>query len=283
MSEFDEKAELKTLQREAVRLAAAFTNISKIKTNDTEMLDRLHRAVGALPAGESYGSAIEEFRIKITEYIKKTQQSRRESFGRIEAEFIRTAREKGKPIREQASGWRIGPLEIEVQKENSRVRFLYNREVVLPWKSVNSKEDIDKLEASALSMLEKAKLPEDLMSYAFWNAYQYVKEQRQKSKVSNAELVPIGEFYRELRAQLVRAQLQGKRPGSKLAYTEMPTWAFLYNLDRYRAVREMMTNQRLGFQTGSQVEVARGMGMTVNGIDSRQDYKTICYVMSSGS
>ncbi len=278
-SSFDEKAELKVLQKEIARLEKVFSAFTKVKSTDTEALTKLQKALRTLPPGETFSKAVEELRIQIDDFIKQAQQVRRESFGRIEGDYIRTAKEQ-KLVREQARGWRVGPLEFEMEREQSRSRLLYNREVVLPWQSVQSRDDLEKLEIKALSMLEKSKLPDPVLMKVFWNAYQYIREQRVKSGISNSDMVPILDFYREVRAQLVRVQLETKKPDSKLAYMDLPRWAFLYNLDCYRAIKPLTQEQRLGFQTGSQVEVSKGMGFVANGLDAREEYKTFCYVVA---
>ena len=170
-----------------------------------------------------------------------------------------------------------------MDREQSRVRFLYNREVLLPWQSVFCKEDIEKSELKALDMLGKSLLPEPMLVKTFWEAYHNLKVLPNRSGASNSDLVPIDAFYRELRAQLVRSQLETKKPDSKLNYIEMPRWAFLYNLDCYRTIKFPDKTPRLGFQAGSQMEVSKGMGFVLNGLDALEDYKTFCYVIAVGS
>lgn len=78
---------------------------------------------------------------------------------------------------------------------------------------------------------------------------------------------------------LVRHELEGQPPDRKLRWGELPRWAFLYNLDRYRALGAAVPEaRRLGLQTGSQQE-SRGFGMVVNGLDAQQDYKTMSFVV----
>jgi hypothetical protein len=91
-------------------------------------------------------------------------------------------------------------------------------------------------------------------------------------------LVPLVDFYRQLRLTLVRRDL-GQRPDKKLSYVEFPQWAFLYNLDRYRSLSSNIPREtRLVVQTGSQQETQR-FGMITDGLDARQDYKVVCYVL----
>ena len=111
---FDEKAQMKALQKEVLKIEQIFSAFTKIKSNEADALDKFNKGLKMLPPGQSIGIAVEEMRQKIGGFIEQAQQTRRESFGRIEAEFIRNAREHRKSVREQARGWRIGPLEVEI-------------------------------------------------------------------------------------------------------------------------------------------------------------------------
>jgi len=82
-----------------------------------------------------------------------------------------------------------------------------------------------------------------------------------------------------VRVALVRRELAREQPDKKLRWGELPRWAFLYNLDRYRALGAAAPDAgRLGLQTGSQQE-SRTIGVVVNGLDAHQDYKTMCFIV----
>jgi len=84
------------------------------------------------------------------------------------------------------------------------------------------------------------------------------------------------DFYKEVRIALIRNCLV-KKPTSKIdKYLDFPLWAFLYNLDIYRSL-EIPIEQKLGFQTGSQVESSKGL--VINGLNPQDDYKVMCYVI----
>ena len=51
------------------------------------------------------------------------------------------------------------------------ISFRYNQEILTKWQSVGSVEDIQKAEVAALTLLEKAALPPDLLTRVFWEAY----------------------------------------------------------------------------------------------------------------
>ena len=76
--------------------------------------------------------------------------------------------------------------------------------------------------------------------------------------------------------------MRKKRRGEAKAAADMPSWALLYNTDRYRASGSQVSHaQRLRFETGSQRETAK-IGVTLNGLDSSRQYETLCYVRRTG-
>ncbi|WP_373061006.1 hypothetical protein [Gemmatimonas sp.] len=88
------------------------------------------------------------------------------------------------------------------------------------------------------------------------------------------------EFQREVRVELVRTALTGGpgAPARRITRTEMPQWAFLYNVDRYRRLGGGVPSEhRLAFQTGGQSE-SREYAMVLNGLDAQGAYKKYCYV-----
>ncbi len=154
----------------------------------------------------------------------------------------------------------------------------------MDWTAIGRREDLDKLETEALGKLNAAAYPNEMLTAVFWDAYAQERQRRTTEGKARAEQVPILDFYREVRATLVRHELAGQKPDKRLQHVDLPCWRFLYNLDRYRALGPRVPESRkLGLQTGSQQEVARGLGLSVNGLDARQDYKTMCYVVASSS
>jgi len=263
-------------------LAKQLADVSTVAASAPEALDELEKVLQRLPAGDSFGQALEEARAKLTEVMASARLERAQSFGRIEAEFIRSVRESGKPVREQNEGWRVGMLDLQFRREQSSARVRYNHEELVGWKPVALSADFNRLEASALKLLKGAEFPPDMIVRILWNTYESERDRRTKDRKTRPELVPLIDFYRELRATIVRFELTGQKPDRRLQYTELPRWRFLYNLDRYRALGQAIPHEkRLGFQTGSQQDVQRGMGFSINGLDASQDYKTVCYVIAS--
>ena len=280
----DESAEpqpLPQLQAEFRRLVAPLAAFTKVRPGDPRALERLDAALKRLPPGEALAGALEELRERTARYVEQARRERIAAFRPIEAEYVRAAREQGKQLRERASGWRIDLLELQLQREQARARFLYNREVLVPWSPINNAEDLAQLEGRARAMLERATAayPDDLLARVFWDAYEQERARRRPGRGARPEAVPLLDFYRGLRVALVRHELEEQQPDKKLRYAELPRWTFLYNLDRYRALGAAVPEaRRLGYQTGSQQE-SRTIGVVVNGLDAQQDYKTMCYIM----
>ena len=65
----------------------------------------------------------------------------------------------------------------------------------------------------------------------------------------------------------------------KLVRTELPKWAFLFNLDCYRRdTSKHDAQQRLSLETGSQHDHQKGLAVIANGLDAREDYRSYCYI-----
>lgn len=279
---FDENAALKEIQKDFNKLVKSLEKISKIKASDSEALDELDKAIKGAPTGQTLSSAFDDLKVRAIEFLEEARKHREKGFRRIETDFIKLTKEKGKTVRESSGGWRIGVLELQSNPELSKVRFLYNREVIIPWQSVSSVEDFINAENNTLAMLDKIALSEENLATIFVEAYQQALARLANKTGSN--IVPIFGLYKETRVALVRQFFMGKAPNAKLdQFTDFPRWAFLYNLDRYRTYSSTLPVQkRLGLQTGSQQEVSQGKGMIVNGLDPLQDYKVMCYVINHG-
>ncbi len=279
---FDEKGTFKSLQRDAQEIAKQFDAIVKLKPSDPEALDQLYKALAKLPSSEQLTLAVDELRSRGDSFLKSARASRADSFKRHEADFVRTMKGKeGTSIRESGNNaWRVGPLELEVDRESSRARVLYNREVVAPWKPVSSEEDIQKLRDGALKQLEASAIPDDTLPDLMWEAYEHLTRNGKRQHTGSVR-VPLGELFRELRVALTRHELRGK-PDRKLSRIDLPRWAFLYNLDRYRRLlSDLPPERRLSFETGSQHDHQRGLAMVVNGLDASRDYKSFCFVYAA--
>lgn len=278
---FDELDALKLLQRDARTLAKQLDVIAALKPNDAEVLDVLAKGLAKWPSGDQIGKAADELRARAEGLVATAQMSRSETIRQHEADFIRQQRAAGVTLREAgANSWRIASLELEFQRENSRARVLYNREILVPYKSVRSREDLEALVASAQKALSNSALPDDALPTIFWEAYEQLRTSSQSTAA--AVRVPLIDLYREVRVALVRHEIRSGKPDRKLLRTELPRWAFLYNVDLYRRIfPKLPVGHRLSFETGSQHDHQKGLAMIVNGLDASADYKSYCYVYAS--
>jgi hypothetical protein len=260
-------------------LAKSLNELAKVNLRTPEALDELEKALQKVPQGALFGEALDEARTGLEGAIAELRKDRAQAFGRVEADFVRAAREKSSSVREQNEGWRIGKLEFQFRRAQALARILYNHEEIVPWKPIGELNDLEKLEGAGLKLLASAEFPAAMLALTFWDAYETERDRRTRDRKTRPNLVPLPDFYRELRSAIVRFELAGQKPDRRLQFTDLPRWKFLYNLDRYRAeVQSLPSDRRLGFQTGSQQDVQRGLGFSINGLDANQDYKTVCYV-----
>jgi len=276
--------ETRTLKGESTRfnqLLLPLAAVAKININSLEALDQIDAALEKLPDGEMFGRALEEVKTSLRRAVEGTRTERSQAFGRIEADYIRAAREAGLSAREVQNGWRVGKLEMQHRRAQSQVRFLYNHEVLVDWKPIRGLDDVQQREQAAERRLADVELLSQTLIDVFWDAYGQVREQRRRAETARPEMVPVLDFYREVRSALVRHELAGQKPDRKLRYAEFPLWAFLYNLDRYRALGVAVpAERRLALATGSQKDVAAKRAVSVNGLDADDDYKIMCYVQA---
>ncbi len=273
---------LAQLQVEYRRMAGPLAAVAKIKPTDPRALGQLATALERLPSGVALGQALEELRERTTRFAQAARRERIATFRPIEAEWVRAARAAGQSVRERSSGWRVGMLELALQREQARARFFYNREALTPWSPIGDPTDLAALEERARTLLRGVALQDELLIAVFHDAYEGARAARQRDDRGRAEVVPLPDFYRGVRVALVRHEVAEQGPEKKLRWAELPRWAFLHNLDRYRALGTTVPEkQRLGLQTGSQQET-RQFGMVVNGLDATQDYKTMCFVVPFG-
>jgi hypothetical protein len=226
---------------------------------------------------------LDDLRRTTDEALRGHRKAHRDSFGRAEAELIRELRESKRPLKEGDSSWRIGPVELEVRREQAQARILYNREPLIDWILVASRAELSGLLEKSTKLLNAAALPEKLLISAVWGAYEALSTRSTKQVAGRAVRVPLQDLYREFRVSLIRSELAGGRPDKKLKYAEIPRWAFLYNLDLYRKLLPQAKKDRsIAFETGSQKEQASGKGLVMNGLDSQQDYKVFCFAVAAG-
>lgn len=274
----DEQEELKTLQKAWRDVARPFERLAKIKPTGAEWVSKVGAASKDLPPTDLVATALGDLRTKLEQLLHRTTKARREKFGMLQAEFIRNKRNEKVAIKEVANGWRVGMLELQFRPEQSQARALYNHEEIVKWSGFASALDIEAITKKANDLLLRGELEADLRVDVLGRAYESARMDREQKRATNPAVVPILDFYRATRIELVRQELAGKSPDRPLQFGEFPRWRFLFNLDRYRAQGNVGSEKRLVLQTGSQAEQQKGMGLVTNGLNAVEDYKVFCFV-----
>lgn len=127
---------LPQLQAEYRRLAGPLGAFAKIRPTDPKSLERPDAALKRLPSGESLGEAVEGLRERTVQYLHGARREWIAAFRPIEADWVRAAREAGKGLRERSNGWRVDMLELQLQREQARARFFFNREALTSWSPI---------------------------------------------------------------------------------------------------------------------------------------------------
>lgn len=273
-------SEFKDIQKEFRSLAKILARFGELKGQKADFTDELEKALSKIPDGATLGRAVEELKARAERVLSGVRSERRAAFGATVTAFLKGARERGVGTRDLGNSWRIGPLMLELQPEQGRGRVLYNHDVVVPWSRVGAPEDLEALERQGMEKLERAALaPEDLPDIVA-AAFRRAEGETATGGSRQSGLVPVMSLLKELRLELARRELASGSPGKKLRTADFPLWALLYNLDRYRTLGESTSgHQRVAFQTGSQAEVAKGHGVTLNGLTAEQEYKVFCYAI----
>ena len=276
------KEMLKELQKDFRNLAKLLESFAKPKYGSAEFLDQIRAALDKLPDGAVIAQAVDELRDKTEQFERRERRARIETFGTVEAEFIGSLRSAGVPLREVGGGWRINSVMVELKGEVSKAQLSYNRKPITRWSAVGGPEDLHLLIEKGEVALEKAAIPDAILADVFWSAFEECKRRRALASNVIAQRVPALDFYRYVRLELARRELEQGKPDGKLRMAELPEWAFLYNVDRFRGkTADIPLEKRLGFEAGSQKEQSRGMGIVINGLDPSQDYKVVCHVIPS--
>ena len=268
--------EIKQLLKSLQNISKHFSGFEKIDIKKPEGLPEFEKLVRALPPGDIIGKSLDEWKAHAISVVDPLKASRKAEFGRYVTEFIRSQKEAKTSVREFHNAWRIGPVEMQLRAEQASAQFTYNNEVLVKWFPVSSCENLSKQFSEVKKQLEDSALPIDTVIDVFWRAYEYLKWKRMQNNETNSQVIPVLEFYREVKVALLRSSLESKQPAK-----ELYLWAFLYNLDRYcSASGQIPQNKRIGLQSGSQHEVSSKKGIIVNGLDAFQDYKTICHIIT---
>ena len=267
---------LKNLGKAWRDLAKPLLQLSEVRLNGSGGLEELEKKLKAVPESVLFAAEVDRLREATEQAISKEKRRRVEGFRRAEAAFINNLKKNDVEFKEFDSSWRIGSLQLEVDRDRARVRVLYNREEVIRWKTIAEEAEFRKIFDEGNAKLEAFRIEDQLLVDSLWVACCALRDVGKKDGKAKT-LVPIRDLYPELRIALVRQQLGKGNPGKKLKYVEMPKWALLYNLDCYQALPPSIKSGRtITFTTGSQVQTASGL--TLGGLRPKSSYKVYCFV-----
>lgn len=267
--------ELSKLQKELTQqILRPILRVSKVNLNKPDKLEELNKFLGLLPSGEMLGGALEEWRKRVRAAIEAERVARTEEYLKILNEFIRAQKEQGTKVREFSRSWRVGLLEVRLRPDRSEIQFSYNEEKVADWRAVTTAGDLASLYEAAVQKLKKSEIPPGVLADAMRETYEFMLSRQSKTELFNSRSVPAVDFLKELNVVLYRKSLEKKVPKLK----DASKWVFLYNIDLYFSkLREVPSGQRLSLEAGSQLEISKGKGILLNGLDAAQDYKVYCY------
>lgn len=278
---FNEKDSFNLLKKNISKLERIFADFKNIKSNDEDSIEKLERYLQKIPGSSDLATQVEAIRNDLDIYIKKTKKERANNFSAVFNDYLDRIQKSQRPYRLiDKNTLRAEMLQIQANPQKASVQFLFNKKVLMPWKHVLCADDVVKYENECLGMLKKAVIPEQEIEDVFYRAYLNALRKRRKEKSFNPSYVPIVDFYTEVQVELFRQKLLNKASGADNITISFPIWAFLYNLDRYRKMRNISENKRLFLETGSQVETKKN-GMVLNGLDPKADYKMFCYIRGS--
>lgn len=281
---FNEKESFNLLKKNVSKLERTFADFKKINFNDDDFIDQIERYAQRIPDPSDLATQLEAFKKELDTHVRESKKARADNFRTVFNDYLSRIQKDQKPYRLiDKSTLRVGMLQVQTDPKKASVQFLFNRKVLLTGKNILSADDMVKYENECLKMLEKAEISEQDIGDIFYRAYLNALRKRRKEKSFNPSYVPIVDFYTEVHVELFRQQLLGKKSGSTDSITvSFPIWAFLYNMDCYRKMRNISENKRLFFETGSQVETKKN-GVVLNGLDPKADYKMFCYIRGSGA
>ena len=259
-------------QKEFRALAKPLERVLDADLKSAEGIVELEKALRAIP--DDLADKVLEARDAAISAIDSERTERANAMKRARASFIEGLRRDGIAMREiDAENWRVGRLQLEFDTANATIAIRYNEDKISGDLQVADEHDIERHVTDANKLLDDSVLPTDVLVKAMSDAYEFLQAQSGSADGK----VKLKDLHAELRVAALRVAL-GKRPGSKIAPRAMPVWAYLHNLDQYRALGSQVPAQaRVGFVTGSQSETAR-FGMTLGGLQPDQAYRRYCYI-----
>jgi hypothetical protein len=270
----------KELQRELQKLFKSVCTLIDYKAGDPDFPAAAVKVLTELPKGEVLGESLELLKNKFSPQFESFVQANIQVYKRYETAYLRGLKERGGTFRETSNGWRIGPLMLETKPALAQARFLYNRQTLTDWTDIRDENKLVELEQQASELLKLVELEGDELTEWVWICFKKAIIERYESIEGQRCL--IQDVYLEFEARMKRDTAWRKKLGT-MTKERYPMWAFLYNLDRYRTLgTKVPASRRLMLQTGSQQEVSQGLGVTVGGLVTEDDYKTMCYLIRLG-
>ena len=169
---FDEPAELKAFQKRVGDLLRPLSALTRLRAREAALAEQLDSRLRALPDSPRVAAATDEIRQRGMVLLRSVRQAREAELRRTETELLNGLRAAGRAAREVDGGWRVGSLEWQFDKSQARVRAFFNREILVAWTSIASRDEFDKLMTSTEARLKNADLGGAVRRQLFWAAYQ---------------------------------------------------------------------------------------------------------------
>ena len=273
-------AELELMKKDLLKVDKKIAGIRYIKPQDPKFLDKLDVYQKSLPKGSDIGSLIDDISLKLKEYIEEKNKVRLISFRPLINTFLESLQSKNKDYRIiENTAFRVDCFEMEIQPANGSIRLLFDKNVIMSWKPVQTINDIELCFQESIKKLNDAEISIDTFSSMMYQGYQRIRIKQEKERKPNSQFVLLKALHEEIIIELFRSQVKGKKNlNVKFKEIFFPEWAFQYNLERYRAqLMKIPEEKRLLFETGSQADTER-FGVVLNGLSPQSDYKKFCYV-----
>lgn len=279
---FNEKESLNILKKNVSKFMKKFDEVIKIDPNDEDSIEKIEKILQNFPVSSDLATQIEAIRSALDIHIQESRRIRAENFNSVFNEYLNNLQKSQRPYRlVDKNTLRVEMLQLQTDPKRASIQFLFNKRELMPWKHVVCSNDIVRYENECIGMLKKSEVPEKNIGDIFYRAYLNALRKKRSEKNTHPDFIQIVDFYEEVQIELFRQQLHTKKSGDNGITISFPIWAFLYNVDRYRKMRNVPDKSRLIFETGSQTETKKN-GVVLNGLDPKSDYKMFCYMRGSG-
>lgn len=268
------------IKKDLLKIDKKISAIRFIKPKDPKFLEKLESYQKTLPRGDEVGPILDEVSKKLKSYIESSNKNRLTFFRPLINQYIESLQGKNISYRiVDNTLFRVGCLEIETQPEKGNIRILFNKNTIFPWTPVREMNDIESSVQASHAKLKEVEVSLDEFSRMLFYAYQKVRAKQEKERKPNPGFVMLKSLHSEILVELFKLQLKGKKSlNVKMKDIFFPDWAFLYNLDLYRAkLSQIPEEKRLLFETGSQAETEK-YGVVLNGLSAQSEYKKFCYI-----